>query len=202
MKRHEWAAFLRDMRGTLDYIRADLPLDRVQFVDKAGNDVPPPLREDVPPALIATIISHTSAIAEAPPELVSLTRRIWCLVCLENVDSALLAQLYEDAGDALGSFSDAAEALRNARGPEKRATSMALKGAMAKLAADPKQAEKRAVRECWELWRQEPARYDGKAAFARDMLQKFESLTSQVTIERWCRLWEMSEQTSSVEPKK
>ncbi len=62
-------------------------------------------------------------------------------------------------------------------------------GAAAKLAKDPKQLEKAAVRECWEAWQTEPARYKGVAAFARDMLQKFESLESQQVIERWCRAW-------------
>ena len=59
-----------------------------------------------------------------------------------------------------------------------------------KLAADPKQAEKTKVRECWELWQKEPSRYKGKAAFGRDMLSKFESLESQRVIERWCKEWE------------
>lgn len=59
-----------------------------------------------------------------------------------------------------------------------------------KLAADPKQAEKTKVRECWELWQKDPSRYKGKAAFGRDMLSKFDSLESQRVIERWCKEWE------------
>lgn len=62
-------------------------------------------------------------------------------------------------------------------------------GAAAKLAKDPKQLEKAAVRECWDAWQIELSRYKGVAAFARDMLQKFESLESQQVIERWCRTW-------------
>jgi hypothetical protein len=58
--------------------------------------------------------------------------------------------------------------------------------------ADPKQAAKQHVRECWELWQKEPARYAGKAAFARDMLSKYEDLKSQPVIEGWCRDWESS----------
>ena len=59
-----------------------------------------------------------------------------------------------------------------------------------KLAADPKQAAKINVRECWDLWQNEPSRYKGKAAFARDMLDKHESLENQRVIERWCKEWE------------
>lgn len=63
-------------------------------------------------------------------------------------------------------------------------------GAYAKLAMDPKQKEKLLVRDCWDEWQKQPERYKGKAAFARDMLDKFESLKSQPVIERWCREWD------------
>ena len=69
-------------------------------------------------------------------------------------------------------------------------TALARKGARAKLAADPKQADKAIVRECWGDWKNEPARYKSKAAFARDMREKFPNLESQPVIEGWCRLWE------------
>ncbi len=69
-------------------------------------------------------------------------------------------------------------------------TEFARAGALGMLAKDPKQKEKALVRECWELWQSEPKRYTGKAAFALDMLGKFESLKSQAVIERWCREWE------------
>jgi hypothetical protein len=63
-------------------------------------------------------------------------------------------------------------------------------GAYAKLATDPKQKDKALARECWDEWRKQPDRYSGKAAFARDMRDKFTSLESQPVIERWCREWE------------
>ena len=66
---------------------------------------------------------------------------------------------------------------------------LAKTGALAKLAADPKQKDKAMVRECWDAWQKQPDRYRGKAAFARDMLDKFENLESQPVIERWCREW-------------
>ncbi|RRD41133.1 hypothetical protein EII18_10750 [Comamonadaceae bacterium OH3737_COT-264] len=65
-------------------------------------------------------------------------------------------------------------------------------GASAKLANDPKQEDKKRVMECWILWNADPSRYASKAAFARDMLEKFTTLKSQHVIERWCREWEKS----------
>lgn len=69
------------------------------------------------------------------------------------------------------------------------------KAAIAKLAIDPKQADKAQVLECWKAWRKTPLdrdgkpKYKGNEAFARDML-KFESLESTQVITRWCRTWE------------
>lgn len=65
----------------------------------------------------------------------------------------------------------------------------AQRGAAAKLAIDPKQVEKSAVRECWDLWQKDSSRYIGKAAFARDMMDKYEGLKSAEVIARWCREW-------------
>lgn len=66
----------------------------------------------------------------------------------------------------------------------------ATKGAKAKLAIDPKQKDKALVKECWDEWQKQPNRYKGKAAFARDMREKYPSLDSQPVIEGWCRKWE------------
>lgn len=70
---------------------------------------------------------------------------------------------------------------------------VAAKGGKAAAAKDERQVEKAFVRECWKEWRADPARYRGKAAFARDMLDKCGSLKSQKKIEDWCREWEKSE---------
>lgn len=58
------------------------------------------------------------------------------------------------------------------------------------MAIDPRQKDKQLVKDCWEQWRKFPARYKSKAAFAKNMLETFDSLTSQPVIERWCRDWE------------
>jgi len=57
----------------------------------------------------------------------------------------------------------------------------------------PQTADKAFVFECWKDWQKEPGRYRGKAKFAKDMLEKCESLKSQKKIEDWCREWEKLE---------
>ena len=66
---------------------------------------------------------------------------------------------------------------------------MAKIGAQAKLANDPKQIAKAQVRECWDKWQRNPSSYTSKSAFARDMLDKDESLKNQAVIAGWCLKW-------------
>jgi len=65
--------------------------------------------------------------------------------------------------------------------------------AVRRHAADPRQAEKAFVLECWKDWRANPTRYKSKAKFARDMLEKCQHLESEKKITDWCRDWEKSE---------
>ena len=66
---------------------------------------------------------------------------------------------------------------------------MHLSGVKAKLANDPKQADKLFVKECWDEWQTKPHSYKSQAKFARAMLDKCEHLENQVSIENWCREW-------------
>ncbi|SFU52091.1 hypothetical protein SAMN05216339_103183 [Nitrosomonas eutropha] len=75
-------------------------------------------------------------------------------------------------------------------GHDTQKTIQAKKGARGKIAKDPKQTEKAFVYGCWQNWRNNPGSYKGKAAFARDMLDKCQHLESQKKIEDWCREWE------------
>ena len=58
-------------------------------------------------------------------------------------------------------------------------------------ATDPKQAAKAEVKECWKLWKAEPARYKNRTKFAKDMLEKFTDLESErVIATKWIPAWE------------
>ncbi|MCQ9615917.1 hypothetical protein L1889_03715 [Paenalcaligenes niemegkensis] len=61
--------------------------------------------------------------------------------------------------------------------------------AAARLLKDPKQKAKEWVLGCWKTWQVHPHLYPSQAAFARSMLEKEIGLTSQPTIEAWCREW-------------
>jgi hypothetical protein len=62
-------------------------------------------------------------------------------------------------------------------------------GASARWAGDQKTAAKNEVYSCWAAWQKKPSSYVSAASFARDMLDKYEALTSQQVVERWCREW-------------
>ncbi len=80
--------------------------------------------------------------------------------------------------------------LLTGRSSIKSAVMLSLEANEVKLKVDPKQADKALVHECWIDWQKQTDRYKGKAAFARDMRDKFPNLESQPVIERWCRAWE------------
>jgi len=98
----------------------------------------------------------------------------------------------ENLSKARKSFDDLAssipEIVREARARQREET--AKSGAAAKLANDPRRAEKQFIRDCWQDWRDGKTEYKSKAAFARDMIQKCEHLTSIKKVEDWCREWE------------
>ncbi|WP_321921674.1 hypothetical protein [Burkholderia sp. BCC1998] len=67
-----------------------------------------------------------------------------------------------------------------------------LEAAKARLLKDPKQSDKKKVREYWDRWQREPNLYKNQDTFARDMLEKFGeeegrgNLTSTATIiKKW-----------------
>lgn len=67
---------------------------------------------------------------------------------------------------------------------------LAIRGVTEKLKRDPRQEQKKLVRECWVKWQLEPSNYSSKAEFARDMREKYLHLKSNKKIEDWCREWE------------
>jgi hypothetical protein len=73
------------------------------------------------------------------------------------------------------------------------ATIAARDRAKARHAKSPEAAAKLAVHESWKRWQAHPSLYRSKSAFALSMLDTNDTLRSQQTIERWCRLWERAE---------
>jgi hypothetical protein len=117
--------------------------------------------------------------------------------CLEEIDSALigLAMDSEHVRSVMAAVTAFANYQAISTGNvalQKARSNLAFHAAKERHARDPKQAEKKFVFECWLDWRQKPSTYKGKAAFARDMLEKCKALESQKVIEDWCRGWENS----------
>jgi hypothetical protein len=125
--------------------------------------------------------------------------------CLKEIDLAVLSLIREN-GNAIVHTIAAHDCFVLAQSVNESALSrasvisgLARKARNASLESDPKQSEKRFVRQCWQAWIETPSRYRSKAAFARDMLEKCQHLTSSKVIEDWCREWEESEPNASSE---
>lgn len=105
----------------------------------------------------------------------------YALLGLKGVEDSL--NMWRDLLDQLIPFGEARSKL-------------ASEGGAARAANDPKQKEKGFVFQCWQDWQKSKTAenpkgtYSSKAAFARDMLEKYEHLISQKKIEDWCREWE------------
>ena len=77
---------------------------------------------------------------------------------------------------------------------------MAQAGAEARWANDPKAIAKQQVKECWQMWQAAPQNYKSAAAFARDMLSKYEELENPDVIRRWCREWQAESASTITTP--
>lgn len=138
--------------------------------------------------------------AEADDEDKSLLRDLFLFHALREIDNALIGLALD--GEAVVAAIYAANSLSNAMAIDSGDSNLiqarkkfAYQAVIEKLKRDPKQREKKFVRECWDTWQQNPESYKSKAAFARDMLTKCEHLESQKKIEDWCRAWEAANGT-------
>jgi len=202
LTREQWKNALANSKHHIAAVREEFPFESIQFKDALGKPVKPPRREDIDAFNLLWIMhqslgrtNEAEALAEFPEALL-LLRTLWCMVALKEMDTVVLALLYEDAGNGGVSAILATQAIANAKSllftsqlPFKH--SMALQGARAKLERDPKQFAKRHVKELWkEWWHEQRDRYRSKTRFAKDMLDKFPELANQAVIVRWCTGWE------------
>jgi hypothetical protein len=138
-------------------------------------------------------------------DLKTFHAELYLLLVFIEIDNANMNTILDPVA-AVGSAIDAANALANAMAIisedeklQEIRKNFAYRGAMAKVENDPKQKDKKFVYECWQDWQEKPTRYQSKAAFARDMLDKCEHLVSNKKIEDWCREWEKSD-TNKLNP--
>lgn len=119
----------------------------------------------------------------------------YLFAAFENIDHALIDIMIND--DGVGGAIIAANCLSNFLiyskaeiNVQEMRSKMAKEAAQMRIKNDPKQHEKQFIKECWQQWQADSGLYKSKAAFARDMMNKVEHLTSSKKIEDWCREWE------------
>jgi hypothetical protein len=202
ISREQWKKSLENAKHFVAEAREDFPFESVQLVDPLGKQLTQPVQGDLDAFNVMWMVHQAiekSKAAESVHELSELLlflRTVWCFVALHEIDTAVLALLYDDAGDGAISGIRATQAIANAKSllftsqlPFKQM--MAASGARAKLERDPKQLAKRLVKELWtEWWNDRRHRYRTKTQFAKDMLEKFPELANQAVIVRWCTGWE------------
>ena len=186
---------------SIKYLRLAIgqSLVEVEAKTNSANDRAGPLCLDVDDFADETVVEVACQISQWLPKQAESSerlRRSLLFTCFNNIDAAIIAKCL----NADGSVSSAIAAARafaiyqeiewSADSLERVRSKLAADSAMARYKKDPKQKEKIFVKECWAIWQTRPDSYDGKASFARAMLDKCEHLQSQKKIEDWCRAWE------------
>lgn len=120
--------------------------------------------------LTKTLLQASTAVIEAMEMVCTGERKL----LIEKLPSNIAEEMRKLDSEVMG----------NAR------RAMAKAGAKSRWHSDPKTIAKQDIKECWNLWQRDPARYPSKAAFARDMLEKYIELKNPETILRWCRDWQ------------
>lgn len=133
----EWKELIVSARDFLEFVRADIPLDRFRLVDPDGLPISGPIsREDLSSVDLANFLTKICNSFEGTAEMRRTCQALWCLLCFEFIDSAVLAQIYNDAGDGVTAVLDARNALQQAQslGISTSEPSMAIRGARARHA--------------------------------------------------------------------
>lgn len=133
----EWKELIDGARDFLKFVRTDIPLDRFDFVDPDGVPICEPIsREDLSSGDLANLLTKIGGSFDGTAEMRRTCQELWCLVCFEFIDSAVLAQIYDDAGDGVTAVLDARNALQQAQnlGKSTSEPSMAVRGARARHA--------------------------------------------------------------------
>lgn len=185
--------FIDDLRQTFQKMESD---GKLKSKNEAGKEMTP-LWDDLSDDQVLDVAWQIFPKIEGEnSKLMDMLGEAYLFHAFHEIDNAIIG-IFLDGREAIAAAIAAANALANLVAIEsgndklqEARRDIAYRGALARIAADPKQKEKVFVFGCWQEWQRDPSRYNGKAAFARDMLTKCEHLTSQKKIEDWCRGWE------------
>lgn len=167
----DWKGLIVGARNLMAEMRINVPLDRIKFVGPDGLEITEPISmEDSGTQDLVRFLTQVLASGEAPAEDRTICLELWCLVCFEHIDSAVLAQLFDDAGDGVSAVLYAHDALQEAQrlvaSPPK--PSMAFRGATARHASNNR--ARAWVRIEWETHRGEYA--NNKSEFSRHYVRR------------------------------
>jgi len=187
----DWRGLIVGARDVLAETRRTIPLGQISFVDPDGAPITEPVAvEEVPSESLVKLLTDLLTSSGAPSEGLLICKELWCLVCFEFIDSALLAQMHDDASDGVSALLGAQNALQQAQRlaaspPE---PSMAIRGAIARHASTNR------VREWVTMeWRTHRSEYgNNKSEFSRHYVRRVQhefgvTITEKQMREVWLR---------------
>ncbi len=183
----------------------ELRKDNVLILNSLTYKDLPPSKYDLADTygILGTYLNHYSSLGKKlDKEKIDEIAICYLIAIFEYIDiviTGMLSKKYEIgaaliASDCLTNF----HLLCNDLDIQGLRSGIGRQAAEARIKKDPRQQEKQLIKECWQNWQADKSQYKSKAAFARDMMEKVEHLTSAKKIEDWCREWEKETTTQPV----
>lgn len=207
----QWRQLLSQTKSDIRGMKEDLPVEKIKFVDVAGNEIAAPEKDDIGDFAIVSFVHRAATRSDHPAQRnetdasdLAWLRTLWCLMSLREIDGAVLAALYEDAGDGITASIRATEALWYARSLTRAVIDRARPAVDARALGRQRGTEARknlyarAQKWAWDRWMREAVDYQNKPSkaapvYVRLIAQQFQTsggtaLTVTVdTVKAWLK---------------
>lgn len=178
-----WKKALRSAKQELKKMREALPLDKILFLNYLEEPIEKIELGDISGLDVARIYCQLLMRPEAPEDEKHICHQLLCLLCLREIDLALMSVIFNDAGNGMTSAINASEALASARAlrptelPDlehgKQKFSVSTRAEISARALEIRNTKRHAAQDwAWDQWqRLGKSQYAGnKSEFARDFV--------------------------------
>lgn len=178
-----WKEALVVAKQEVKEMRGALPLENISFTNQLGEPIEKINPDDIDALEVVRIYYQLLAHPDAPEAERRTCHQLLCLLCLREIDSALMSVIFDDAGSGISSAINASEALasakslRPARPPDleygKTKVSVSSRAEISARALEIRNTSRYAAQDwAWEEWRRiGGSQYaNNKSEFARDFV--------------------------------
>lgn len=115
LTKEEWKELIKDAKQEIKEMRAAIPWDRLTFVNNLGEPMAKRDSSEIDSLEVVKIFQQLIRDHGASEFERKIVRKLLCLLCLREIDSAVLSAIHSDAGSGITSAIEASAALANAK---------------------------------------------------------------------------------------